>query len=456
MNTLNTLTGSLRSAQNTGAEALLQMSGAGNGSMRDSAFAGLLKNFDSLGANDAGAKPTESTPSPADPTPAKPEQVKPAETQRLQSQATDQAGATAAPQDAADNETADAQTTAQAASAEQTAKPTEAKGDVKDSASQAKSAAADEKSATTADTPQAKRSRKLLGDLGGTGTTAQAGTQDKTTNPAATTGGVTAKPSKVGAEVCELPAGTDPAAKSAAGQSAVAQTQGRATERAQDQQVTDRGQQLQAQLSDLGDAQNLQAVAAQSFASELKSVLPAQGGGRTAGIEGLASATQAGAASPVAAGNDDNAAAPVSVSVTAPLDDAGFASELGARLTVLAQDGVQHAELHLNPADMGPVAVNIKLDGQQAQVTFHAAQADTRSVLEQGLPDLAAALAGAGLTLAGGGVFQQSQGGRERDGSQAQASGSDASLQGIDATVEGTAAQPLRVAQPRGVVDLYA
>lgn len=267
---------------------------------------------------------------------------------------------------------------------------------------------------------------------------------------------MSAKPSKVGADVCELPAGTDPSAKSAAGQSAVAQAQGRAVDRAQDQQLADRGQQIQAQLTDLGDAQSLQAMAAQSFASELKSVLPAQGGARSGGLEGLASTAQAGATGQAtAAANDDSAAAPVLVNITPQLDDAGFASELGARLTVLAQDGVQHAELHLNPADMGPVAVNIKLDGQQAQVTFHAAQADTRSVLEQGLPDLAAALAGAGLTLAGGGVFQQSQGGREREAGSAQGSGSDASLQGIDATAA-AAAQPVRVAQPRGVVDVYA
>ncbi|WP_415840432.1 flagellar hook-length control protein FliK [Roseateles saccharophilus] len=73
----------------------------------------------------------------------------------------------------------------------------------------------------------------------------------------------------------------------------------------------------------------------------------------------------------------------------------------------MAVDGVQHAELQLNPADMGPVAVQIVVDGSQAQVSFHAVQAETRQALEQSLPDLAAALQGQGLTLSGGGVFQQ-------------------------------------------------
>jgi flagellar hook-length control protein FliK len=56
---------------------------------------------------------------------------------------------------------------------------------------------------------------------------------------------------------------------------------------------------------------------------------------------------------------------------------------------------------------MGPVAVQIVVDGSQAQVSFHAAQAETRQALEQSLADLAAALQSQGLTLAGGGVFQQ-------------------------------------------------
>lgn len=91
----------------------------------------------------------------------------------------------------------------------------------------------------------------------------------------------------------------------------------------------------------------------------------------------------------------------------APLHSAAFAPELGARVSLLAVDGVQHAELQLNPADMGPVSVQIVVDGSQAQVSFHAAQAETRQALEQSLPDLAAALQGQGLTLSGGGVFQQ-------------------------------------------------
>lgn len=93
--------------------------------------------------------------------------------------------------------------------------------------------------------------------------------------------------------------------------------------------------------------------------------------------------------------------------VQSPVQSQAFAPELGARVSLLAVDGVQQAELQLNPADMGPVSVQITVDGNQAQVSFHALQAETRQALEQSLPDLAAALQGQGLTLSGGGVFQQ-------------------------------------------------
>jgi len=43
------------------------------------------------------------------------------------------------------------------------------------------------------------------------------------------------------------------------------------------------------------------------------------------------------------------------------------------RFSLFARDGVQTARLHLNPADMGPVAVQIAVDGVNARVDFQAA-----------------------------------------------------------------------------------
>ena len=161
-----------------------------------------------------------------------------------------------------------------------------------------------------------------------------------------------------------------------------------------------------------------------------------------------------------AASADTSGPAAARVNVVSPLYTPGFAPEMAARLSVLTADGVQTAQLHLNPADMGPVMVQIVVEGQQARIEFQADQADTRAVLERSLPDLAAALRDAGLTLSGGGVFQQFAG-QDQSGAQARSDGSDAPRRRSSRDLsEPLAALPARVAAAarptQGVVDLYA
>jgi flagellar hook-length control protein FliK len=154
-------------------------------------------------------------------------------------------------------------------------------------------------------------------------------------------------------------------------------------------------------------------------------------------------------------------AAPVSASgqVQAPVHSSAFAPELGARVSLLAVDGVQHAELQLNPADMGPVSVQIVVDGAQAHVSFHAAQAETRQALEQSLPDLAAALQGQGLTLSGGGVFQQAS--KDAQGGDDEAGGDDGRSSRIGASGDrlggaGTAGAAVAARRSVGLLDTFA
>lgn len=152
-------------------------------------------------------------------------------------------------------------------------------------------------------------------------------------------------------------------------------------------------------------------------------------------------------------------AAPVSASghVQAPLQSSAFAPELGARVSLLAVDGVQLAELQLNPADMGPVSVQITVDGAQAHVSFHAAEAETRQALEQSLPELAAALQGQGLTLSGGGVFQQTP--RDTRGGDAEAGDAERRGAGASAGTGRNDAAAAAVAPARrsvGLLDTFA
>ena len=141
-------------------------------------------------------------------------------------------------------------------------------------------------------------------------------------------------------------------------------------------------------------------------------------------------------------------------SIATPLHSAGFGPALGAEVSLLVRDGVQEARLALSPAEMGPITVQIQIDGNQAQVNMSAEQAPTRQALEQALPALAAALNDSGLTLSGGGVFEQAQ--RDNTGAQGGQPGGGPGRGGEAAEPEPVgAAAPARGA-PRGVVDLYA
>jgi flagellar hook-length control protein FliK len=126
---------------------------------------------------------------------------------------------------------------------------------------------------------------------------------------------------------------------------------------------------------------------------------------------------------------------------------------------VLARDGISQAELHLNPAEMGPVSVQIVMDGSQARIDFGADVAATRQAIEAGLPELASALRDAGFTLAGGGVSQHAgsrgdPGGRGAGDGPGQGNARALRRLGSD-TVERVGAAARRIVNAGGV-DLYA
>lgn len=109
--------------------------------------------------------------------------------------------------------------------------------------------------------------------------------------------------------------------------------------------------------------------------------------------------------------------ASASATVSTAVGDPGFHEALAAQVSVFARGGLSKAELHLNPAELGPVSVQITMNGDQARVDFGADRAQTRQAIESGWAELATSLQDAGFTLSGGGVSEQAQ----RQASQRQA-----------------------------------
>ncbi|MFT3856587.1 MAG: flagellar hook-length control protein FliK [Aquabacterium sp.] len=84
-----------------------------------------------------------------------------------------------------------------------------------------------------------------------------------------------------------------------------------------------------------------------------------------------------------------------------------LAEKVSMWVNTARDDGPMTAELHLNPAEMGPINVKISLDGQSAHVDFAAAALETRQAIESSLSMLSSALNDVGLSLTGGGVSSQ-------------------------------------------------
>ncbi len=90
----------------------------------------------------------------------------------------------------------------------------------------------------------------------------------------------------------------------------------------------------------------------------------------------------------------------LSLPVQPNMQNPAWAQVMSSRVVYMAKEGVQQAELRMNPANLGPVEVRLHVQNDQASVTFLAQQGATREALEQALPRLRESFAESGLQLA--------------------------------------------------------
>ncbi len=196
------------------------------------------------------------------------------------------------------------------------------------------------------------------------------------------------------------------------------------------------------------------------------------GDGRTEG-DPMAGLLASGGLKGAALGQDLEGASQVrheSATLATPLNSPDFAQALVDQVSMWVgstrSDGVMTAELHLNPAEMGPINVKIALDGQSAQVDFAAATLETRQAIEASMDKLSSALNDVGLSMTGGDVSSQTsqQAFEQGSGRPGSANGSNGRTAGAGGLGEGDgqpdAASMRAVAAPKpgrlGGLDLYA
>jgi len=88
-----------------------------------------------------------------------------------------------------------------------------------------------------------------------------------------------------------------------------------------------------------------------------------------------------------------------------------FAPVMRQQLITMVSNGVQQAEIRLDPPELGAMMVRVQVHGDQTQVQFHVTQTQTRDMLEQAMPRLREMLQEQGMNLADSHI---SQGGREQ------------------------------------------
>ncbi|MDD4910887.1 MAG: flagellar hook-length control protein FliK [Sideroxydans sp.] len=141
--------------------------------------------------------------------------------------------------------------------------------------------------------------------------------------------------------------------------------------------------------------------------------------------------------------------------VNTPISHNRWAEDVGQKITWLAGQQDQHAELHLNPPQLGPLDVVLKVTGDQATVQFTSAHAMVREAIEQSIPKLREMLADNGIMLGNTTVSDQTpRDQRGESGAQSRSSSNENTpALASNTVVTSQSVLPLR---NRGMVDTFA
>ncbi|EAQ66222.1 hypothetical protein MED121_06055 [Marinomonas sp. MED121] len=137
-----------------------------------------------------------------------------------------------------------------------------------------------------------------------------------------------------------------------------------------------------------------------------------------------------------------------------PPNHPNWSSEMGDKLIWMNRQGLQQAEIHLDPPELGSLTVKVSLDSDVASVSFVAANTQVKDLLEGQVQRLREMMAQQGVELAEVDVNVSQQG----SGSQQFDEGAEGQFAQQDEELEDIAMEPLpkegRVSQSK--VDFYA
>ena len=158
-----------------------------------------------------------------------------------------------------------------------------------------------------------------------------------------------------------------------------------------------------------------------------------------------------------------------SAQITTPLNQiTQWGADFGRMMVQISQQAgatnhttIHNAEIRLNPAELGPMRIQLSINDGVANAMFYAAHALTRQAIELSLPQLQQQLAQSGLSLGEANVSDQSFFAQsEQQSGQSQAKGTASfSLHGGEQGVDSDAslvANTKQSADPNAIIDTFA
>ena len=91
---------------------------------------------------------------------------------------------------------------------------------------------------------------------------------------------------------------------------------------------------------------------------------------------------------------------PLQMSIDVPLLDPKWTDRLNERITWMNGNGIQRADIRVNPSELGPIRVELIMDDELATLNLSAQQTATRDALELAIPRLRELLNENGIMLA--------------------------------------------------------
>jgi flagellar hook-length control protein FliK len=167
----------------------------------------------------------------------------------------------------------------------------------------------------------------------------------------------------------------------------------------------------------------------------------------------VAEAAMQAATAPVAPAN----VLPTQVTINTPVSHEKWGDEFNQKITWLSSQKEQTAELHLNPPQLGPMDVVLKVSGDQATALFTSPHAAVREAIEQAMPRLREMMAESGIMLGNATVSDQAPRGRQ-DNQESKSSNSRSSIGGVsESTMAGNLnARVSPINRHNGIVDTFA